>query len=342
MMNFYTRLNFRKYRIFCGFLFLFFAGFSFQITAQDVHFAQFDYAPLQINPANTGNFHGDWRLAGNFRNQWQGLSTPFRTAALSLEKQVFVLNQRIGVGLNFLNDESGVAGMTYNKIFGSVGYSRIFNNNLIGIGLQAGYVFGNVNSWSIWNDQTGQFDLPSGEPASGDKTSFLDLNFGVLYKRSIHIFEPEAGLALLHLNKPNKSFYESQDSPEDLKTNVYFTLKTKLNDAIYLTPKFFYTVKKGESASIGGLEAGYNILGNRTTVKRIFGGIYLKNSLAGNMDAFAIQAGTTVRRIDIAINYDLTTSELSNSGNMGAFEIAFIFRSISTVLNSYSIPCERY
>ena len=48
--------------------FLFFiAVFS---TAQDIHFTQFTYTPLNTNPAQTGLFDGDYRVGGNYRTQW--------------------------------------------------------------------------------------------------------------------------------------------------------------------------------------------------------------------------------------------------------------------------------
>ncbi|MCI5059058.1 MAG: hypothetical protein MRY83_23295, partial [Flavobacteriales bacterium] len=33
---------------------------SFDSGAQDIHFSQFNNSPLSLNPAETGNFKGDW------------------------------------------------------------------------------------------------------------------------------------------------------------------------------------------------------------------------------------------------------------------------------------------
>jgi hypothetical protein len=40
----------------------------------------------------------------------------------------------------------------------------------------------------------------------------------------------------------------------------------------------------------------------------------------------------------------MNISDLSKSSgsNLGAFEVAIIYRIVGVVLNSYSIPCERY
>jgi len=45
--------------------------FLFDTTnGQDIHHSQFYTSPLNVNPALTGVFNGDWRAAGNFRSQW--------------------------------------------------------------------------------------------------------------------------------------------------------------------------------------------------------------------------------------------------------------------------------
>jgi hypothetical protein len=38
---------------------------------QDIHFSQYYASPLSLNPANTGNYDGDWRLMNSYRQQWK-------------------------------------------------------------------------------------------------------------------------------------------------------------------------------------------------------------------------------------------------------------------------------
>jgi hypothetical protein len=64
--------------------------------------------------------------------------------------------------------------------------------------------------------------------------------------------------------------------------------------------------------------------------------------ITSNTDAIILMAGTTVRNIRIGISYDLNISTLQTySNNRGAFEISLVYRSISTILNTFTIPCER-
>lgn len=47
---------------------------------QSMHFSQYYNAPLLLNPANTAlTPEYDYRVGGNYRNQWSALPVPFNT-----------------------------------------------------------------------------------------------------------------------------------------------------------------------------------------------------------------------------------------------------------------------
>ena len=86
------------------------------LLAQDIHFSQFYYSPLTLNPANTGRFDGDWRISNIFRTQWGSISKPYNTIAVGIDKRLNYFTQKFGVGIYFLNDKSGSAELNANKI----------------------------------------------------------------------------------------------------------------------------------------------------------------------------------------------------------------------------------
>jgi type IX secretion system PorP/SprF family membrane protein len=307
-----------------------------KIYSQDIQYTQFDYSQLLLNPANTGDFKGDWRASANFRNQRVATSKPFTTAMASFDKKFYVLNQKIGVGLFFINDKSGEGGLVFNKIYGSAAYSRNIDNNFISLGMQAGFSFGSFKPWGIW-ERTG-FTAPSGEPNENLNSRYLDLNIGALYKRNILDLEPEIGVSFAHINKPKNSLLGDNTKKEAIKISVYSCIKKNISDEIYITPKLLFSRQGKSSLTVVGSNAGYNLLGNRSNLRTVYGGLYLLNGIKG----MSVQAGATISRIDLIINYDIPISKSSLTGNMGAFEISLIFKGISTVLNSYSIPCERF
>ena len=63
--------------------FLFFI--STPLFSQDIHYSQFYNSPLNLNPANTGMFDGDFRFAANQRTQWRSVTVPFSTFSLSAD-----------------------------------------------------------------------------------------------------------------------------------------------------------------------------------------------------------------------------------------------------------------
>ena len=59
------------------------------VRAQDPHFSQFFSSPLTLNPALTGLFDGDFRVAGNYRTQWPTINNAFKTGTASFDFSVF-------------------------------------------------------------------------------------------------------------------------------------------------------------------------------------------------------------------------------------------------------------
>lgn len=316
--------------------------FQAEAKAQDIHFTQFDYNPLFLNPANTGNFIGDWRVAANYRNQWLATSTPYTTASVSADLPMYVMGRKIGVGILFLNDATGILGLMTNKLYASGAYGMEINNNYLNFGIQAGIVLSSIESgWGNFDYQNGTFDADNGELNDLEDSQYIDINIGATWKRNIHIFEPEVGINIMHVDFPNKSYLGASET-EPIRLAFSAIAKTNISEIIYVTPKLYYSGVTGSSRTVIGAGAGYKLLGNRSSVKKVFGGFYVNNGLFSGLDAIMAQIGATVGRLDIALSYDLGVSELGQTNTMGSFEIALIYKSISTVLNSYSIPCERY
>src|SRR4051812_45345684 len=75
-------------------------------AAQDVHFSQYYFSPLSLNPANAGNFNGDYRLFANYRSQWRTLDKGYNTYSAGGDMNFYPRNLNIGAGLIVLSDQS--------------------------------------------------------------------------------------------------------------------------------------------------------------------------------------------------------------------------------------------
>src|SRR3954465_12344136 len=87
------------------------SSYSF-LKGQDIHFSQYNGSLLNLNPAFTGVFDGDYRFNAIYRTQWQAVPVPYKTVGISgymrfRPKQL--KSDCIGFGLQFNNDQAGDA-----------------------------------------------------------------------------------------------------------------------------------------------------------------------------------------------------------------------------------------
>jgi len=227
---------------------LFFLTFTigtFSLGAQDTHFTLHNYAPLWLNPANTGSFSGTIRVGGVYRGQWHslnGINTPTAYADATLPF-AFRKQDWIGVGFNLVSDNAGDFDIA-STFFGFSGAYHLSldkkRTNILTIGVQYGSTSygitrpdGNiVQGRTIDPSQRGEGftdpeiigdpDLPNGPGGGGGNNNnqdYNDLNAGVklkmlLDKKKNNVFE--AGVSLLHINRAERrSLLERNLMPGD-------------------------------------------------------------------------------------------------------------------------------
>ena len=164
----------------------------FSVTAQDPNFSQFFASPLTLNPALTGKFNGDLRLAGNYRNQWPTINNAFTTYTVSADLNI--LQDRIseidqfGVGAMAFSDQSGNGILKNNYLGLSTAYHKGLDENgynQIGAGFQATYVNKRLDITNLkFEDQLTSlgFTGVTSEVFSANQISlsYLDVNAGIL------------------------------------------------------------------------------------------------------------------------------------------------------------------
>jgi type IX secretion system PorP/SprF family membrane protein len=322
--------------------------FFTKLEGQDIHFSQYFNSPLSLNPSETGNFEGDWRAFLNYRNQWRAISYPFRTFSGGYDQHLNIEKHNVSVGGYVLSDQSGSVSLRCNQVYLSGAYARTINDNYLRGGLQVGYVMKSLKYDELlfaddWNETSRTWDSDYSEDVM-DKSqlSYLDINIGVGWARKIKQYDAEVGLAVYHVNRPKESFYGSTSSRVPMRFAFQTAVKTNLSPNLYVRPGIlFYSVSGSRNMMIGG-QAGYAMQGNRFNVKEVYGGLYLRNGLADPTDAIMAMVGVQVRKIAINISYDVNVSSLRTyTHSRGAFEISIIYRSITTIVKTFTIPCER-
>ena len=98
------------------------------VAGQDPNFSQFFVSPLTLNPAMTGKFNGDFRIAGNYRDQWPAISKAFVTTTASFDMPI--LRNRIseldtwGVGVVAMADKTANGILNTNLISVTTAYHK--------------------------------------------------------------------------------------------------------------------------------------------------------------------------------------------------------------------------
>lgn len=316
---------------------------AFQALAQqDVHFSQFYYSPVGLNPAAAGVMKGDLRAVAIYRNQWASVSTPFTTLSASFDMPINLKKMDknfLGFGLHFNRDKSGTTGFSNLDVDGSFSYSLDLGSkyqrpHYISFGLNFGMVQKSFNSSSStfdsqWNGEIFDNQLPDGElfrlgrVSKGNVTVGAGAlwNYAFDFKKRFYL-----GAAMFHANSPNVSLTGDTDK---LLRKFAFTSGIELGgkESITTLKPNVVAVFQGPNNFINiGLDVNFDLTDrtNHTNYKnyKAFGlGIYHRLG-----DAIMASANFTYSDMKIGFAYDLNISQFNvATGGSGAFEVSLVY-----------------
>lgn len=336
---------------FSFFFFLF--SFSFLLSpsfSQDIHFSQFYASPLTLNPANTGNYAGDWRFANIFRRQWPTIvkKKPFQTIAASYDQQFYVFNENISGGFVIISDKSGFYNLSVSKLYLSGAYHKTIRGNNLHFGFQGGYVNKGFNNDGIsypeqWDMSQGQFNPElTYSGLTPEKKSYVDLNTGAIWGKKFGKFEPEVGFALYHVNYPKESLIDNDPGRLPMRQVFHYGGKIHLTSKLFLLPNLLIMTHKKAKDFLEGANLAYRLPKNPVKIQYVYGGLLFRNGIKRNNDAGIAIIGAQFRRMNVGLSYDVNISDLkAATNNRGGFEVSLIYIGPSTLLQNISIPCDR-
>ena len=322
-----------------------------EVQAQDPHFSQFYSAPLQMNPALTGVFPGEYRFTANYRTQNYAVlgNQSYQSIAASFEGRrrvgrddfyslgVAVLRDQVGES-NFSRSRAVLSG-SYLKHLGS-GRSRGSDQFLIG-GAQLGvgqWTFDWNNLWfsEQFNDDPMlgnigiDFGAINGESFAATETDlFMEFNAGILYYNVID--EDNSfyfGGALHHLNEPNVSFMEDQTEKLHRRWVGQVGGQVGLTRELGLLPAVAIMGQGPSFLGIGGLNLRYSNRDWREIAIRagLWGRMVNEGESGMGLESMVVSAILEVERWQFGLSYDVTISDLSSANNSrGAFELSLIY-----------------
>lgn len=318
-------------------------------AAQDPNFSQFFASPLTLNPAFTGKFDGQYRVAGNYRNQWPTIFNAYTTGTVSFDAGI--MKNRIsevdqfGVGVMGFTDRSGNGALQYNYLALSTAYHKGLDEdgyNQIGAGFQATFVSKMLNVSALkFGDQlrSDGFTGLTQESFSKDQLSlsYFDVNAGVLYNgTSDGKNNYYGGVSVYHINRHKETF----------QAGDYF-----------LAPRV--TFQAGGKIPIGenALHLSANHSRQAGAVNTVIGGAYALNLNAGEANSTSLYLGTWYRlgdalipyvglefgELQIGATYDVNISSLKPASNMrGGAEFSLIYIRQPRDPNTKKLNCPKF
>ena len=301
----------------------FFSLCQLSTQAQDIHFSQFNQAPIRLNPALTGQFKGSYRLAGIFRSQWKSVTIPYSTVAFSGDAHNFLKQKGLGAGLDFFYDKAGDGNLGTININLSASYTIKIgssNKNQITGGFQLGWGKKQIDpSQLVFNNQNGG---GSSLENFGVEKSYFNLNTGIVWQTKFANRKIlQTGIAIHNLTKPNINFYSNDNYKLDLRFSIHANYLFKITDNIDLIPSIL-TMFQGPHQQITPGITGKYILDSRSHHYRaLYMGIWTRTK-----DAGFITMGMDWNTLNVGLSYDITYSSLQVASRYkGGFEISVIY-----------------
>ncbi|MBC9912338.1 PorP/SprF family type IX secretion system membrane protein [Chitinophaga varians] len=297
-----------------------------KVMAQaDPHFSQYYTYPSWLNPALTGAFDGDYRIAAIYRTQWGNIS-PFKTYGITAEVPTA---KNINFGASVLNQAAGDGGYNYTTGYVSAAYTGVkldaAHYHQLNFGLQLGFIQRRFDPSKLtfgeqWNPVTG---YNPGNPVTDILTRTSSLSFdagaGALYYDATpgKKFNIYGGFSVMHLTRPQDQFAAKGDARFPMRFNVHGGVKLTLSDILSITPNFLFMAQGPAQEKMIG---AYGQLKAAPETDFLLGLNYRYK------DAFTTHAGFIYKTMMLGVSYDINTSDLSKMARgSNSFEVSLTF-----------------
>ena len=300
------------------------------VSAQDLHFTNYDYAPLYLNPAQTGDFAGTARASGIFREQFSSfIEEPFVTGMGAAEVNFnFALRKQdwTSVGLAVHFDQVGALSLQNTGTLLSLGYHYALDKKRKSVLTLAGqYSLFQRTIKGQWNPEdmiltgsTADLGLFENFDSNGSGNNF---NVGLQYNTKISKTNSfELGASMYHILQPTE-----KDNFAPRRITAHGSLYTQLNKKVALEYAAFYSTATNvnnlmlQVRSYFSFNKQKRVDRKKVTIDRgqfMFGLGYRAN------DALLFLTGYEYKKWQFGVSYDMTVSSASNYNNYyGAIEL---------------------
>jgi type IX secretion system PorP/SprF family membrane protein len=292
---------------------------------QDLHLSQFYETPLLRNPALAGIFEGDVRVLAVYRDQWNSVTSGYRTGSLSGEYKVAVGkgDDYVTWGMQLFYDRAGSVSFTQTKILPALNYHKSISsekNTYLSLGFMGGWVQHSIDLSKVTTNS--QYDgMGIGENITDPTYSYLDGSVGMSLNSVVNN-NPDnnyyIGAAYHHFNRPRNSFY--RDKNIELNPKWVFSGGVKLagNEYSYVTIQADHSRQGSFKETVFGAMYGLKIGSYPDEPDYVFNiGTFIRWN-----DALIPVIKLDYRPFSVSFSYDANISKLKPSSHgRGGFEI---------------------
>lgn len=318
-------------------------GFS-----QDIHFSQFFEAPLLRNPSLAGIFAGDIRVQAVYRDQWNSVTTAYKTASINGEYKMPVGkgNDFVTAGLQLLQDRAGEVSWVATSFLPAINFHKSLSNErtkYLSLGFMGGWVQNRFDRSKMTTNS--QYNgTGDGETFLQPKFSYWDASAGISYNAQLND-NPDnnfyIGAAYHHFNRPKTSVYRDPTIELAPKTDLSGGIRFSVTDWSYVTLQANQSFQGNYTESIvGGL---YGVkLGDDPENPRytVHGGAFLRLN-----DAIIPVLKVDYNPFAFSLSYDVNISQLrSSSYGRGGFELGVSYAGFTNRDNSTlnAVVCPKF
>lgn len=317
------------------------------VKAQDIHFSQFNGSLLNLNPAFTGFFNGDYRVGAIYRSQWQSVPVPYSTISMSGETRIRPSSEKkdmVGLGLLFNNDRAGDAryGTTQFYMNGSYLYPAKEDSSLLfsmgaNIGIcQVGFDYNRMTFDNQYDGLNYNRTTSTGENFNWTQFNYADFNLGmaaqyILNRKQRFVL----GFSVHHLTSPVITYQGNDLSKLDTKFGTYAQFVTPINLKTDIVAELLYNRQGKYNEFIPHASLKYYL--RKDANEAVMAGLSFRAK-----DAVILRGGYTFKNFQGGMSYDINLSKFTAATNRrGAFEIYVIhilFKKYQTVIKKKPCP----
>lgn len=296
-------------------------------AAQDIHFSQFQRAPMNLNPAMSGRFDGDWRLTANTRQQWRSVTNPYRTFGGSFDGHDFLKVPELGSAFSIYQDKAGDSEFSTLELnmAGSYGIRLQGSpDHTISIGVQSGITQRKINTANLtfdnqWNGSRFDQTLQSNELFANTSRMYANLNAGVYWTRTVEKRKTySAGVSLYNILKPKQSFFADDNITLDRRLNLHVNTTHKITSDLDLQPGLLFSGQGTYRELDLGTNLRYHLDQSPYHPRAVYVGLWSRLA-----DAGYIMAGMEYDNIHVAASYDFNYSPLRTASRWrGGLELS--------------------